>query len=146
MARPAGGGETPGVLHGSCLCGGIAYEVSEPFTAVYNCHCSRCRKARAAAHTTNGFTSINGVRFLKGEDLLVIYRVPEAKHFGQAFCRVCGSGMPRVNEARGNVVIPLGSLDSDPGLDVVDHIFAGSKAPWYEITDGAPQYEEMPTG
>lgn len=142
--RPDRSAKTPGHLHGSCLCGGIAYEVSEPFRAVHNCHCSRCRKARAAAHTTNGFTSINGVRFLKGEDLLVRYKVPDAKFFAQVFCRVCGSGMPSQSKERGIVNVPLGSLDDDPGRGADDHIFAGSKAPWYDIADDLPQFDEMP--
>ena len=146
VARPAKASETPGHLHGSCLCGEIAYEITEPFRKVYNCHCLRCQKARAAAHTTNGFTSFDGVRFLKGEDLLVHYKLPEARFFGQTFCRVCGSGMPRLSQERGIAGIPLGSLDDDPGRGADDHIFTGSKAPWYEIAGDLPQHEEMPTG
>lgn len=143
--RPARSSETQGRLHGSCLCGGIAYEVSEPFKVVYNCHCSRCRKARAAAHNTNGFTSIDGVRFLNGEELLVHYKVPKAKFFIQTFCRVCGSGMPSLRKDRSIAVIPLGSLDDDPGRGADGHIFAGSKAPWYEITDDLPQFDARRT-
>lgn len=144
VERPAAGGATPGHLYGSCLCGGIAYEVSEPFKVVHNCHCSRCRKARGAAHTSNGFVPIEAVRFLKGEDLLVRYKVPEAKFFTQAFCRVCGGGMPNLSKERGIANIPLGSLDDDPGRGADDHIFTGSKAPWYEITGDLPQFDEMP--
>ncbi len=143
--RLARSSETQGRLHGSCLCGGIAYEVSEPFKVVYNCHCSRCRKARAAAHNTIGFTSIDGVRFLNGEELLVHYKVPEAEFFIQTFCRVCGSVMPSLKKDRSIAVIPLGSLDDDPGRGADDHIFAGSKAPWYEIADDLPQFDAMRT-
>ena len=63
VARPAA---EPAILHGSCLCGGVAYEAATPILAVYNCHCSRCRKARAAAHTTNGFVDPKGLRFTRG--------------------------------------------------------------------------------
>lgn len=145
---PARGAETPGHLHGSCLCDGVAFELSQPFKVVHNCHCSRCRKARAAAHTTNGFVPIDGFRFLRGEDLLVSYKVPEAKSYTVTFCRICGSGMPRLRLEMDVVVIPLGSLDhnpGDPGWGAGDHIFTGSMAPWYEITDQLPQYEEMST-
>ena len=143
--RPARSSRTPGHLHGSCLCGGVAYEVSAPFKVVYNCHCSRCRKARAAAHNTIGITSIDGVRFLKGEDLLVYYKVPQAEFFAQTFCGVCGSGMPSLKKDRGIAGVPLGSLDDDPGRGADEHIFTGSKAPWYEITDDLPQFYEIPT-
>ena len=41
-------------------------------------------------------------------------------------------------------VIPLGSLDDDPGRGAQEHIYTGSKAPWYEITDGLPRFEAQP--
>lgn len=138
-ARPA---SQPAILHGSCLCGGVAYEVTTPILAVYNCHCSRCRKARAAAHTTNGFVDPKGLRFTRGADLLTLYKVPEAELFAQAFCRVCGSGMPNIDLTRPRISIPFGTLDDDPGRNVDDHIFCASKAPWHVIADDIPQHAE----
>ncbi|MBT6430068.1 MAG: GFA family protein [Rhodospirillaceae bacterium] len=145
IAKPERDGAAPGHLHGSCLCGGVAYEVSAPFTVVHNCHCSRCRKSRAAAHTTNGFTAAEAVRFLKGEELLASYKVPDAKTYTPTFCRICGAGMPRLRPETGNAVIPMASLDDDPGRGADDHIFTGSKASWYEITGDLPQFHEMPS-
>ena len=40
------------------------------------------------------------------------------------------------------VVLHAGALDQDPGSRPVHHIFVGSKAPWLEIADDLPQYEE----
>ena len=111
---------------------------------MHNCHCSRCRKARAAAHTTNGFVERDGFRLLSGEDLLAHYKVPDAEHFTHVFCRVCGSGMPRANPTRPLVTIPFGSLDDDPGRGADDHIYTAYKAPWFEIADDLPQYPERP--
>ena len=48
---------------------------------------------RAAAHTTNGFTSLDGVRFSQGQSHVKTYKVPDAKFFPHAFCDVCGSGL-----------------------------------------------------
>ena len=142
--RPGAPPSTDGVLRGSCLCGGAAYEVTGPIKAVHNCHCSRCRKARAAAHTTNGFAAMEDVRYTRGEDTLRTYRLPEARHFSQVFCPTCGSGMPRRDPERGIAVIPFGSLDDDPGRGADDHIFVASKAPWYKITDDLPRFDETP--
>ncbi|MEM7120077.1 MAG: GFA family protein [Pseudomonadota bacterium] len=144
IERPAQERETGGVLHGSCLCGDIAYEVTEPITTVHNCHCTRCQKGRAAAHTTNGFTSADGVTFVRGEDKLVTYKLPEAKSFAQTFCSRCGSAMPRVNKEAGYAAIPFGSLDDDPGRGADDHIYTSSKAVWYDIEDDLPQYVALP--
>ena len=135
-----------GVVRGSCECGAIAFHITTPFKVAYNCHCSRCRRARAAAHASNGFTSFDGVRFLKGEDHLKSYKVPEARYFTQVFCDVCSSPMPRLDAERNVAVIPLGSLDYDPGIRPGDHIFVASKAGWHDITDDLTTHDEGPPG
>jgi len=40
------------------------------------------------------------------------------------------------------VHVALGSLVDEPTIRPSEHIFAGSKAPWFEITDDLPQREE----
>ena len=69
---------------------------------------------------------------------------PEARFFTQTFCRTCGSAMPRVDPGRGIAVIPMGALDDGPGVTPREHIFVGSKAPWFEIADALPQHAEWP--
>lgn len=133
-----------GIVCGSCLCGAIEFQVTEPFRVVHNCHCSRCRRGRAAAHTTNGFTSMHGVTFTSGKDHLRSYKVPDAKYFTQVFCDVCGAKMPRIDPEREIAITPLGSLDDDPGRKPDDHIFVADKAGWYEITDNLPTYPDIP--
>ena len=133
-----------GVIRGSCLCGAVEFHVSEPFRVVHNCHCSRCRRGRAAAHTTNGFTSMSGVQFQKGESHLKSFKPPDAKYFAQAFCEICGSKLPRIDPEREIAITPLGSLDDDPGVKPDDHIFVAYKAKWHDITDDLPTYSEAP--
>jgi hypothetical protein len=36
----------------------------------------------------------------------------------------------------------LAILDDDPPVRPACHVFVGSKAPWFEITDDLPQYPE----
>ena len=111
---------------------------------VNHCHCSRCRKVRGVAHATNLVIASDAIRFLKGEDLLTSYKVPEAKHFTHVFCRVCGASMPCVDQGRGIAVVPMGAFDSDPGVRAERHIFVASKAAWEELTDELPQFPEAP--
>jgi hypothetical protein len=131
---------------GSCLCGQVAYRLEAPPSVVRNCHCRRCRKQRSAAHATNLVTSSDGVRFTRGAELLAEYKVPEARFFTHVFCRDCGSSLPRIDRSRDLAVVPMGSLDDDPGIRPSMHIFVGSKAPWYEIPDDLPQHAEYPPG
>jgi hypothetical protein len=133
-----------GAVRGSCLCGGVAYTIQGSIAEIRNCHCSRCRKARGAAHASNIFVAPGSFGWVRGEELLESFKVPEARRFVQVFCRVCGSSLPRTGLEY--VVIPAGTLDDDPGARARVHIFCGSKAPWYEITDGLPQHEEYPPG
>jgi hypothetical protein len=133
----------PGRIGGSCLCGAVAYEIEPPLDLMRNCHCSRCRKERGAAHATNALGPIGRFNFARGSELVAEYKVPEARFYTHAFCRACGSSVPRVSADRGFVIVPAGSLDGDPGIRTREHIFVGSKAPWFEITDRLPQFVEQ---
>ncbi|MEM7293547.1 MAG: GFA family protein [Pseudomonadota bacterium] len=133
-----------GTVRGSCMCGTVQFHLTEPFKVVHNCYCTRCRRARAAAHTTNGFTAIEGVTYISGEDRVKTYKVSDAEHFTQAFCEVCGSKVPRKDPNRKIAITPLGALDDDPEATAVDHIYVDYKAKWYDITDHLPQFPEDP--
>jgi hypothetical protein len=136
--------DPPGGVRGSCLCGGVAFTIDEPAPLARYCHCSRCRKARAAAFASNWFVPETALRFTRGDELLASYKIPEALRFKQVFCRACGGKLPRVDPDRKVAVVPLGALDDDPGVRPREHIFVGSKAGWDEITDDLPQYTEGP--
>lgn len=132
-----------GVVDGSCLCGDVAYEITgEPVRMAY-CYCSRCRRARSAAHCANIFYPLDAVRFTRGAAQVVDYQYSEARYFGTAFCQRCGAMVPRLSVARGMAVVPAGSLDVDPGVRPMMQICVASKASWVEITDTAtPQFAE----
>ena len=134
-----------GVVQGSCLCGDVAFEFTGQPSRVMNCHCSRCRHSRGAAHATNVFLNADQFRWLRGKDKSRLYRPPDAERFAVSFCTRCGGKTPMVSETANFGMIPAGSLDDAPGMEPMAHIFAGSKAPWFEITDGRPQFEEYPT-
>jgi hypothetical protein len=132
-----------GVADGSCLCGAVAFEFRAPLR-MYQCHCSRCRRARSAAHCANVFVKLDDFGFTRGEELVAQYKVPEAQRFTNAFCTRCGGKAPSVQRARGVVVVPAGTVDTDPLIRPLANIFVASKAPWFEITDAFTQYQELP--
>lgn len=137
--RPAGR------TRGSCLCGAVAYEYDGDPILCRNCHCGRCRKARSAAHASNLGIRVAQFRWTRGAEHARFYKVPDARFFAQVFCDVCGSKLPRVDESRDLVVVPMGSLDDDPGVRPREHIFVASKAPWFEIADALPRHAEQAT-
>jgi hypothetical protein len=131
-----------GAIGGSCLCDRVAYALDVAPAGMRHCHCSRCRKARSAPHASNAYGPLAGFRFTRGQDQLGSYRVPNAQRFANVFCARCSAPMPRVDESRDLVVIPGGSFDDDPGVRPSMHIFTGSKAAWFEISDDLPQHVE----
>jgi hypothetical protein len=139
------------ILHASCLCGGIKFEISGPLLAPSNCHCSMCRKQHGAAFRSRARVQKSDLRFVQGEELVTFYESTPGSFRG--FCRVCGSpiinkfsaGTPiaeRDPNAPSRYGIALATLDDDPGLRPAAHIFVAYKAPWFEIADDLPQYPE----
>ena len=57
-------------------------------------------------------------------------------------CRVCGSFLYSVVRDGAFVHVAMGTLVDDPTIRPTKHIFVGSKARWFTITDDLPQYEE----
>ncbi len=133
-----------GVAQGSCLCGDVTYEYRGKPLLMQNCHCSRCRRSRSAAHATNAFVRAEQFQWVTGESRVTRFDLPEAKYFGATFCKRCGSQVPHSVSGRDTYLVPAGSLDTDPGARPVGHIHVASKAEWFDIADDLPQHAELP--
>ena len=126
-------------LHGSCLCGGIRYEIDGTLGPVVNCHCSMCRKATGAAFRTRAAVASADFRWRAGADLLARYRSSPGEE--RTFCRVCGATLVTLFLDRPDQLgLALGTLDDDPGVRASAHVFVASKAPWFEIEDDLPRF------
>lgn len=131
-------------LKGSCLCGQVTYHITGECDKFYFCHCQRCRKATGSAHASNLLFEYATAEWTSGEHLLKQYKVPEAERFANVFCEHCGSRMPRINREHSFVVLPAGSLDSEPPLKPVARIFQNSRPEWSKASDELICYEEYP--
>jgi hypothetical protein len=129
------------MIRGSCLCGSVRYEVRGALGLATHCHCSQCRKAHGAAFGTYARVDWADFRLISGETEIGSWRSsPEVR---RTFCKRCGSTLQFIRESRpGSFSLALGTLDDDPGIQPSAHIFVGSKAPWFRITDGLPQHDE----
>ena len=134
---------SPQVLTGRCLCEGVEYRIEGELGPILNCHCSRCRRWHGAAFRTRASIKSSQFTWVKGKELVKTFHSSEftAKHF----CSVCGSNLVSTydNDPE-RMSLPLGGLDQAPSNKVEGHFFVGSKAPWFEITDGLPQYDTWP--
>lgn len=134
---------------GSCLCGGVAYEITGPLGSAANCHCSMCRKQHGAAFRSRAGVEASNFHWIRGEALVTFDESSPGTHRG--FCSVCGS--PVANRIAGpafsgggaaRIGIQLGGLDDDPGVTPGVHVFVADKAPWFIITDDLPQFAQFP--
>jgi hypothetical protein len=130
------------MVEGSCFCGEVRYEVDGPFNTMMSCHCSMCRKHHGAAFATYVSAPIDSFRWTHGEDSLLKYQ--SSAQGARNSCGVCGSTVPMTMPAYSLALLPAGPLEGDLGITPQAHIFVGSKAPWYTITDDLPQHQEYP--
>jgi hypothetical protein len=130
---------------GSCLCGGVRYEVELPFRRANHCHCSRCRKQSGTFGGTQGRIAKERVRLLEGEELLTVYE-PAPGAARKVFCQCCGSSVFGGFWPDGDdVSVRFGTLDGDPQIKPQYHSFVDSRAPWDELPDdGLPRYPRAP--
>lgn len=131
------------MVRGSCLCGIVKYIITGPLDGALFCHCSMCRKAHGAAFRSRAAVKAEHFQWTQGEDAVTWYESSSGNFRG--FCRHCGSPLlSRFDHDRSVYGLPLGALDDDPRVKPGMHVFVGSKAPWYDITDGLPQYQTLP--
>lgn len=128
------------MIRGSCLCGGVRYEYDGSIDEISICHCSQCRKAQGSAFVAVAPLRSDRFRIIAGAELLKEYRAIPQK--ARVFCSRCGSpiysardDLPGVRRLR------LGTVETPVECANAYHIFTGSKASWYAITDELPQYE-----
>ncbi len=126
------------VLKGSCFCRAVRYDVPDSFLYAMNCHCSTCRRTTGSAFKPFAGIEREKLVVTQGADGLLIYGNDQAH---DAHCRKCGSLLYSVLRDGAYVHVAMGSLVDAPSIRPSRHIFVGSKAPWFTITDDLPQYE-----
>jgi hypothetical protein len=126
-------------LAGTCQCGAVGYSVEDAFLYAVNCHCSLCRRATGAAFKPLAGIERAKLRVTRGAgDILIV----GSADWHDERCKLCGSLLFSVVRDGGFAHVLMGTLVDDPTIRPRAHIFVGSKAPWFTITDDLPQYDE----
>lgn len=128
------------VLVGKCECGAVRYRVADEFLYAANCHCSRCRAATGSAFKPFAGIERQKLEVTDGPDMLMVVGEEDSN---DTRCRACGSLLFSVVREGAYVHVAMGSLVDAPGIRPTSHIYVGSKAAWFEITDDLPQFEEL---
>ena len=131
-------------IRGSCLCGGVRFEIDKAVGPFEICHCNRCRKVSGSSGMPAVGVNTEDFRFLAGHDLVdaydapVLYR-PPAYH--ATFCKRCGSPVPEPDPGDDFFEIAAGLFDDDLGLKPDKHIFVEHVPDWDAISDDLPQFD-----
>jgi hypothetical protein len=127
------------MLYGRCECRAVRYRVPDEFLYALNCHCSNCRASTGSAFKPLAGIEREKLEVIQGADTLLVWGDEDGNH---TRCGICGSLLYSVVRDGEYVHVALGSLEDEPTIRPTEHIWVGSKAPWYEITDALPQRQE----
>ena len=130
------------MIRGSCLCGGVRFEIDRAVGPFELCHCPRCRKVSGSAFAAGLGVRVQDFRWRSGTELIRIFEAPIGERppaYRAAFCSQCGSPVPDLPARATWFEIPAGLLDDDPTLRPDKHIFVECKSPWFFIADPLPQ-------
>jgi hypothetical protein len=125
-------------MTGSCLCGGVRFEVTGALGPVALCHCGMCRKASGSAFAANASVARTAFRLASGAEL--VRRYQSSPGHWRCFCGRCGAPLfGEIATMPDLIRLRLGLLDGDPGARPAYHWAVNFKAPWWEVTDALPQ-------
>jgi hypothetical protein len=130
------------IVRGKCECGAVRFEVADEFLYAMNCHCSACRAATGSAFKAFAGIEREKLTITDGSEQLMILGEDDLNN---TRCAMCGSLLFSVVRDGAYMHVALGSLVDEPSIRPTKHIFVGSKAPWFEITDDLPQFDEYAT-
>lgn len=120
---------------GSCLCGGVTFELSGDLAPPSVCHCSQCRKQ--SGHVWASTHVPQTALTLTAQDTLAWYR--SSVNAQRGFCGSCGSFLFWRHDGEEEISIAMGAFDTPSGVKLARHIFVADKGDYYALDDGLPQ-------
>lgn len=135
------------MIKGSCLCGGVAYEIKELRGPLVFCHCSFCRRAHSSAFSANLSALKTDFNLISGEELLSSYEAPNefSQDKKRYFCSNCGSTLWHIKGAAPEMMtFKIGCISEYPDFEKQKfesyHIYRDSDKPWlsYEGLESFP--------
>lgn len=130
-------------IRGSCLCGGVTFEIDQACGPAEFCHCARCRKRSGSASLLMIGVNTKDYRLLTGHDLVKAYAAPILRApppYQSFFCSNCGSPAPDPAPQGEVLEIPAGLFDDDFVIRPDKHIFVEFMPPWDDLNRKLPTY------
>lgn len=129
-------------MRGKCLCGAVEFELDGEIPNLYQCHCSLCRKVTGSSANAAFKIGADQLRWTSSKQRVSEYVTPGG--FKSHFCSRCGSPLPNLTANDSAYWVPVGLLEDDAELELVAHLFVGSRAAWDRVAEGVEHFDEMP--
>lgn len=100
------------MIHGSCLCGSIKYEISGNIESIGKCECVDCKKMTGSEFFANALIKQDDFHLVEGGNNVATYRVSD--EVSRTFCSKCGSNLQYIANKHPDVIgIALGTVDGE---------------------------------
>jgi len=130
------------ILHGSCSCGKVRYQLLAAPIRVHCCHCTDCQKQTGSAFVINAIIETSAIR--KNRGALEVVPIPRADGPHDIYrcckCKVAvWSDYGRCPQIR---FVRVGTFADPSALRPDIHIFTQDKAPWLKLPKGTLAFRE----
>jgi hypothetical protein len=132
------------LFKGSCLCGGVKYEIKGEPIIVAHCHCIDCQKRSGAGHST-GAMFLEENFDVKGSPSKFNYVDTGGKTTTHFFCAHCGSPLFGKNTTMpGVMTVSAGTLELPNSIEPQVAVCAKYKNHWDAMDDSLETFDDMP--
>ncbi len=123
------------LLTGSCGCGAVHFEITQPLVGAAYCHCTRCQRRTGTGSSVQARIDGRTFRLISGGDLVKAWRHPDGG-FEKCFCGECGAHLfSRDPDDPTRMSVRMAAFDSDPGVRPSWRTFVAYAAEWEPIPD-----------
>ena len=130
--------EDSSLYTGSCLCGGIQFQLTAQLGPIDVCYCKMCRKAQGGPLATNASVEASAVKVTQGQKLLTAYESSPGEQ--RLFCSRCGSPIYSKRSDRPQIVrVRVGIINEPLNARPRAHYYTASKCNWWKIEDNLPR-------
>ncbi|EAQ64031.1 hypothetical protein MED121_20716 [Marinomonas sp. MED121] len=139
-------------MKGYCLCGDVSFLLTGDLPAIYQCHCSLCRRVSGSSSNSAIIVPFEQFKWLSGainndSGQQGIRSFSTKTGFKSDFCLHCGSPVPNLSADSRHYWVPAGLLEGPMKTQVKAHVYTNSRAEWDTafIKDDVEKFAEMPS-
>src|SRR3989344_6790105 len=116
-------------LKGSCLCGKVRFSLAGPYSGLWFCHCTQCRKNYGLYGAFIGVADENAK--VKHPENIRWYR--SSKEVKRGFCKMCGSPIMWKKKDSTHTFFLPGLIDGRTYMKRGKNIFVKEKGDYYTL-------------